>query len=278
MNTSAYPHMQDRDTKPVTIADLNRMKASGDKIACLTAYDASFAALEDRAGVDVVLVGDTLGMVVQGHSTTLPVTVDDMVYHSRITAAGLNRSFLMTDMPFLSYATKHDALDTAHRLMGEGGAQMVKFEGGEIQADTIEHLSMRGVPVCAHIGLQPQLIHKLGGFKLQGRDSSVAQTMIRDAKLLEESGADVILLECVPSALGAEITANAKVPVIGIGAGPDTDGQILVIYDILGLSPGRKPRFVKDYMDGADTLDAAVADYVAEVRNGRYPAAEHAFS
>lgn len=270
--------MQDRDTKPVTIADLNRMRAGGDKIACLTAYDASFSALEDRAGTDVVLVGDTLGMVVQGHSTTLPVTVDEMVYHSRITAAGLTRAFLMTDMPFLSYATKHDALNTAHRLMSEGGAQMVKFEGGEIQAETIEHLSMRGVPVCAHIGLQPQLIHKLGGFKLQGRDSEVARTMIRDAKLLEESGADVILLECVPSELGAEITANANVPVIGIGAGPDTDGQILVIYDILGLSPGRKPRFVKNYMDGADSIDSAVANYVAAVKDGSYPGAEHSFS
>jgi len=278
MNISAYPHMQDRDAKPVTIADLNRMKAQGEKIACLTAYDASFAALEDRAGVDVVLVGDTLGMVVQGNSTTLPVTVDNMVYHSRITAAGLNRPFLMADMPFLSDGTKHDALHTAHRLMGEGAAQMVKLEGGEIQAETIEHLSIRGVPVCAHIGLQPQLIHKLGGFKLQGRDSAVAKTMLRDAKLLEESGADMLLLECVPSALGAEITANAKVPVIGIGAGPDTDGQILVIYDILGLSPGRKPRFVKNYMDNANTLDTAVAGYVAEVKNRAYPGAEHAFS
>ncbi|MES1927928.1 3-methyl-2-oxobutanoate hydroxymethyltransferase [Salinisphaera dokdonensis CL-ES53] len=277
MNTSPYPHLQQRDAKPVTISDLARMKAEGEKIACLTAYDASFAALEDRAGVDVVLVGDSLGMVVQGASTTVPVTVDDMVYHSRITAAGLDRAFLMTDLPFLSYATKHDALETSRRLMGEGGAQMVKFEGGEIQANTIEHLSMRGVPVCAHIGLQPQLVHKMGGFKVQGRGDA-AETMIRDAKLLEESGADMILLECVPSALGAEITANANVPVIGIGAGPDTDGQILVIYDILGLSPGRKPRFVKNYMDGAGTLDEAATNYVAEVKNGSYPGAEHAFS
>ncbi|MES1926756.1 3-methyl-2-oxobutanoate hydroxymethyltransferase [Salinisphaera sp. T31B1] len=277
MNTSPYPHLQQRDATPVTISDLARMKADGEKIACLTAYDASFAALEDRAGVDVVLVGDSLGMVVQGASTTVPVTVDDMVYHSRITAAGLGRAFLMTDLPFLSYATKHDALETSRRLMGEGAAQMVKFEGGEIQVDTIEHLSMRGVPVCAHIGLQPQLVHKMGGFKVQGRDSDAAETMIRDAKMLEQAGADMILLECVPSSLGAEITSNAKVPVIGIGAGPDTDGQILVIYDILGLSPGRKPRFVQNFMDGAGTLDAAVADYVAAVKDGRYPSAAHAF-
>ncbi|GAB3679256.1 3-methyl-2-oxobutanoate hydroxymethyltransferase [Salinisphaera aquimarina] len=277
MNTSPYPHLQQRDAQPVTISDLARMKADGEKIACLTAYDASFAALEDRAGVDVVLVGDSLGMVVQGASTTVPVTVNDMVYHSRITAAGLGRAFLMTDLPFLSYATKHDALETSRRLMGEGAAQMVKFEGGEIQANTIEHLSMRGVPVCAHIGLQPQLVHKMGGFKVQGRDGDVAKTMIRDAKLLEDAGADMILLECVPSSLGAEITANAKVPVIGIGAGPDTDGQILVIYDILGLSPGRKPRFVKNFMDGAASLDNAVADYVAAVKDGSYPSPSHAF-
>lgn len=278
MNTSPYPHLQYQDAKPVTIADLARMKAEGEKIACLTAYDASFAALEDRAGVDVVLVGDSLGMVVQGESTTVPVTVDHMVYHSRITAAGLRRPFLMTDLPFLSYATKHDALETSRRLMGEGKAQMVKFEGGEIQANTIEHLSMRGVPVCAHIGLQPQLVHKMGGFKIQGRDKAVADTMLRDARILEEAGADMLLLECVPSWLGAEISANAKVPVIGIGAGPDTDGQILVIYDILGLSPGKKPRFVQNFMEDAGSLDTATADYVAAVKSGAYPGPQHSFS
>ncbi|MDA3921408.1 MAG: 3-methyl-2-oxobutanoate hydroxymethyltransferase [Salinisphaera sp.] len=278
MNTSPYPHLQQQDAKPVTIADLARMKVDGEKIACLTAYDASFAALEDRAGADVVLVGDSLGMVVQGESTTVPVTVDHMVYHSRITAAGLRRPFLMADLPFLSYATKHDALDTSRRLMGEGKAQMVKFEGGEIQADTIEHLSMRGVPVCAHIGLQPQLVHKMGGFKIQGRDKTQADTMLRDARILEEAGADMLLLECVPSALGAEITANAGVPVIGIGAGPDTDGQILVVYDILGLSPGKKPRFVRNFMDDANSLDAAVANYVAAVKSGDYPSAAHSFT
>lgn len=277
MNTSPYPHLQQRDSKPVTIADLAKMKQNGEKIACLTAYDASFAALEDRAGVDVVLVGDSLGMVVQGESTTVPVTVDDMVYHSRITATGLSRSFLMTDLPFLSYATKHDALETSRRLMGEGKAQMVKFEGGEIQAETIEHLSMRGVPVCAHIGLQPQLVHKMGGFKVQGRETAAAQTMLRDARILEEAGADMLLLECVPSSLGAEITANAKVPVIGIGAGPDTDGQILVIYDILGLSPGRKPRFVQNFLETTDSIDHAVTEYVAAVKDGSYPTAAHSF-
>lgn len=278
MNTSPYPHLQQQDAKPVTIADLARMKAEGEKIACLTAYDASFAALEDRAGVDVVLVGDSLGMVVQGESTTVPVTVDDMVYHSRITAAGLSRPFLITDLPFLSYATKHDALETSRRLMAEGKAQMVKFEGGEIQADTIEHLSTRGVPVCAHIGLQPQLVHKMGGFRIQGREQAAADTMLRDARILEQAGADMLLLECVPSWLGAEIAANSRVPVIGIGAGPDTDGQILVIYDILGLSPGKKPRFVHNFMADAGSLDTATADYVAAVKNGDYPGSQHSFS
>jgi len=277
MNTSPYPHLQQRRTKPVTVADLARMKADGEKIACLTAYDASFAALQDRAGTDVILVGDSLGMVVQGEDTTVPVSVDDMVYHSRITAAGRQRPFLIADLPFLSYATKHDALATSRRLMQEGKAQMVKFEGGGLQADTIEHLSARGVPVCAHIGLQPQLVHKLGGFKVQGREGAAAAEMKRDARLLEQAGADMLLLECVPSDLGAEITANANVPVIGIGAGPDTDGQILVIYDILGLSPGRKPRFVKDFMAEAGSIEEAVAAYVHAVKSGAYPAPEHAF-
>ncbi len=278
MNTSPYPHLQQRDAQPVTVSDLARMKADGEKIACLTCYDASFAALEDRAGVDAVLIGDSLGMVIQGENTTVPVSVDAMVYHSRIVAAGLQRPFLIADLPFLSYATKHDALDTSRRLMQEGKAQMVKFEGGEIQADTIEHLSRRGVPVCAHIGLQPQLVHKIGGFKVQGRDDAVAQEMIRDARILEDAGADMLLLECVPSELGTEITANAKVPVIGIGAGPDTDGQILVIYDILGISPGRKPRFVKDFMADTQDIEGAVAAYVQAVKSGAYPAPEHAFS
>src|SRR5699024_3691039 len=226
---------------------------------------------------DAILVGDSLGMVMQGEDTTVPVSVDDMVYHSRITAAGLQRPFLIADLPFLSYATKHEALHTARRLMQAGKAQMVKFEGGGLQAEIIEHLSTRGVPVCAHIGLQPQLVHKLGGFKVQGREKDVAEAMIRDAQTLEQAGADMLLLECVPSSLGAEITANADVPVIGIGAGTATDGQILVIYDILGISPGRKPRFVQDFMQQADSVEAAVAAYVQAVKSGAYPDTQHAF-
>ena len=277
MKGTAYPHLQERSERPVTLSDLSRMKAAGDKIACLTAYDASFAAVEDRAGVDLVLVGDSLGMVIQGADTTVPVSVDDMVYHSRSVAAGLYRPFLVADLPFLSYATKHQALETSRRLMQDGRAQMVKFEGGEIQAEIVEHLSARGVPVCGHIGLQPQLIHKMGGFKVQGREDAAAQAMLRDARALEEAGADVLLVECVPSALGAEIAANARVPVIGIGAGPDVDGQILVVYDIINLSPGRKPRFVQDFMQSAGSIEGAVQAYVKAVKSADYPAPEHCF-
>lgn len=277
MNTSPYPHLQKQNRKPLTVADLAKMKAEGEPIACLTGYDASFAALEDRAGVDVVLVGDSLGMVIQGASSTVGVSLDEMVYHSRITAAGLERAFLMADLPFLSYASPRDALASAHRLMAEGAARMVKIEGGAEIVDTVEHLTTYGVPVCAHMGLRPQMVHKLGGFRIQGRDQAAAEAMLRDARALEDAGADVLLLECVPSALAAQIAAQAGVPVIGIGAGPDTDGQILVIYDILGLSPGKKPRFVKDFMADADCLDTATANYVAAVKDRRYPAPEHGF-
>ncbi len=268
--------------KPLTLTDLRKMKAQGEKIACLTAYDASFAALEDRAGVDVVLVGDSLGMVIHGLQTTVSVNMDDMIYHSRVTARGLSRSFLMVDMPFLSYATRDHAVVNAARLMQEGGAKMVKLEGGEIQADIVRYLTERGVPVCGHIGLKPQLVHKTGGFKVQGRDDAAAKAMIRDAEVLQEAGADMLLLECVPSELGAEITQKSQVPVIGIGAGPQVDGQILVLYDILGIPTGigggRRPRFVRNFMEGSTSLDAAVQAYVRAVKDKSYPAAEHCFS
>ncbi len=267
--------------KALTLSDLRSQRAQGEKIACLTAYDASFAALEDRAGVDVVLVGDSLGMVIHGLTTTVPVTMDDMVYHTRVTARGLARAFLMADMPFLSYATREQALMNAGRLMQEGGAKMVKLEGGEIQADIVHYLTERGVPVCGHIGLKPQLVHKTGGFKVQGREAVAAKAMLRDAEALQDAGADMLLLECVPSALGAEITRKARVPVIGIGAGPDVDGQILVLYDILGIPTGigggRRPRFVRNFMDGAASIEAAVQSYVRAVKDKSYPAPEHCF-
>jgi 3-methyl-2-oxobutanoate hydroxymethyltransferase len=270
------------NAKALTISDFRRMKAEGEKIACLTAYDASFAALEDRACMDVVLVGDSLGMAIHGLHTTVPVTMDDMVYHTRVIARGLSRAFLMADMPFLSYATRDQALANAGRLMQEGGAKMVKLEGGEIQADIVRYLTERGVPVCGHIGLKPQLVHKTGGFKVQGRESAAAEEMVRDAEALQDAGADMLLLECVPSALGARITKKSRVPVIGIGAGPDVDGQILVLYDILGIPTGigggRRPRFVRNFMDGAGSIEAAVRAYVSAVKDKSYPAPEHCFS
>jgi 3-methyl-2-oxobutanoate hydroxymethyltransferase len=221
-------------------------------------------------------------MVIHGLPTTVPVTMDDMVYHSRVTARGLARAFLMTDMPFLSYATREQALTNAGRLMQQGGAKMVKLEGGEIQADIVRYLTERGVPVCGHIGLKPQLVHKTGGFKVQGREADAAQEMMRDAAALQDAGADVLLLECVPAALGAEITRKARVPVIGIGAGLDVDGQILVLYDILGIPTGigggRRPRFVRNFMEGSGSIESAVKGYVTAVKGKSYPAPEHCFA
>ena len=275
-----YTHLQQRDSDkpPVTISTLVKMKTEGTTIACLTAYDASFANLVDEAGIDLVLVGDSLGMVIQGHPTTVPVTVDDVVYHCKAVARGLTRSFLVGDLPFLSYTTPQEAMGNSKRLMQEGRAKMVKLEGGAMQVDVVEYLASRDVPVCAHIGLKPQSVHKLGGFKIQGRDKATAKQMLADAKALESAGADIVLLECIPNELAARITSELKVPVIGIGAGPDVDGQILVLYDILNITIGRKPRFAKDFtIGGRSPIDAARA-YVEAVRSGEYPAPEHCFS
>lgn len=274
--------------KALNIADLAKMRAAGEKIACLTAYDASFGLIQDRAGVDVILIGDSLGMVIHGGSTTTPVTVGDIVYHSKCVAPHLKRAFLMADLPFLSYATLDRALDSSQRLMQEGGAKMVKLEGGREQASIVEYLATRGVPVCAHLGLQPQFIHKMGAFKVQGREDAAAEAMLHDAKVLAAAGADALLLECIPAALAARITAESPVPVIGIGAGLEVDAQILVLQDILGISPqvtlGRTPRFVKNYMldakangEKAGVIEAAIAAYVREVKAKAYPAPEHCF-
>lgn len=267
---------------PINIAGLRRMREAGEKIACLTAYDASFAMVEDRAGVDVILIGDSLGMVLHGGNTTTPVTVDDIVYHCKCVAPHVSRSFVMADLPFLSYATLDRALDASQRVMQEGGAKMVKLEGGREQAAIVEYLAVRGVPVCAHLGLQPQFVHKMGAFKVQGRDEAAAEAMLHDAHVLAEAGADLLLLECIPGELGKRITEASPVPVIGIGAGHDVDGQILVMHDILNISPmvtlGRRPRFVKNYMvDGRD-IEAAIGAYVSEVKSGVYPAPEHCFA
>jgi 3-methyl-2-oxobutanoate hydroxymethyltransferase len=274
-----YTQLQLRDSArpPVNVATLRRMKEQGEKIASLTCYDASFAALTDEAGADVVLVGDSLGMVIQGHDTTVPVTLNDVIYHCKAVAKGLFRPFLMADMPFMTYTTPTEALQNAVRLMQEGGAKMVKLEGGAGQVEIVEFLARHDIPLCAHLGLKPQSVHKTGGFRVQGREEAAAEQMKRDARALQDAGADVVLLECIPSHLGAEITQELHVPVIGIGAGPDTDGQILVLYDVLDVTPGRKPRFVKNYMAGHDSPLAALKSYVAAVKSREYPAPEHCF-
>ena len=274
-----YTHLQERyaTRPPVNISTLNKMKAEQHKIACVTAYDASFAALVDEADADVVLVGDSLGMVIQGHGTTVPVTLDDVIYHCKAVSRGLYRPFLMADMPFMTYASPEQALNNAVRLMQEGGAKMVKLEGGASQAEIVEFLANHDIAVCAHLGLKPQSVHKAGGFRVQGRDEAAAEQMLHDAKLLESAGADVVLLECIPSALGAQITSELQVPVIGIGAGPDTDGQILVLYDLLDITAGRKPRFAKNFIAGVDSPLAAIRNYVSAVRDKTYPAPEHCF-
>jgi 3-methyl-2-oxobutanoate hydroxymethyltransferase len=263
---------------PVTVSTLRSMKASRDPIACLTAYDASFALLVDEAGADLVLVGDSLGMVIQGHDTTVPVTVSDIIYHSRSVARGLRRAFLVADMPFMSYTTPVQALDNAVRLMQEGGAMMVKLEGGAGQIRIVEHLARHDIPVCAHIGLKPQSVHKLGGFRVQGREEGQARQMVEDARALEAAGADIVLLECVPSEVGRSVRDAVGVPVIGIGAGPDVDGQILVLYDMLGVTQGRVPRFVQNFMAGAESLADGCAAYVHAVKSRAYPSAQHCFS
>lgn len=275
-----YKQLQQRgmESPPVNVSTLRDMKLLREPIACLTAYDASFAQLVDAAGTDVVLVGDSLGMVIQGLDTTVPVTVDDMVYHCRCVARGLQRAFLMVDMPFMSYTTAAQALDNAVRLMQEGGAMMVKLETGRGQVGIVEHLASQDIPLCAHLGLKPQSVHKLGGFKVQGRDQQMAERMLEDAKALERAGADAILLECVPNALGSAIRDAVQVPVIGIGAGPGVDGQILVLYDVLGISQGRMPRFVKNYMVGRDSPLEALRAYVRGVKDRSYPAPEHCFA
>lgn len=274
-----YTQLQQRDSDrpPVTLSTLAQMRAAGDKIASITAYDASFAALVDAAGADVVLVGDSLGMVIQGYDTTVPVTMDQMVYHSAAVARSLRRAFLMTDLPFMSYTSRDQALTNSVRLMQEGGARMVKLESGGSQLDIVQHLASHDIAVCAHLGLKPQSVHKTGGFRVQGREHEAAARMLADARALEAAGADLLLLECIPATLGREITQGVNVPVIGIGAGPDTDGQILVLYDILDITVGRKPRFVQNFMAGAPDCGAAVERYVEAVRTCAYPAPGHCF-
>ncbi len=265
------------DIEKVTTIELKKMKARGEKIAALTAYDAAFAGALDRAAIDLILVGDSVGMVVQGHATTIPVTVDELIYHTQMVLRGTQRAMVMADLPFMSYATPEDCLLNAARLMKEGGAEIVKLEWGALQLDMVARLTECGIPVCAHLGLTPQAIFKYGAYRVQGREDETARKMITDARDLEAAGADVLLLECVPMALAAEITRNASVPVIGIGAGMDVDGQILVLYDILDVYPGKRTRFSKNYMAAAGSIHNAIEIYVKEVKSLQFPTPEYAF-
>ncbi|HEV7489608.1 MAG TPA: 3-methyl-2-oxobutanoate hydroxymethyltransferase [Rhodanobacteraceae bacterium] len=268
---------QSNGRTPVTLPELRELKRRGEKIVVVTAYDASFATAADVAGIDIVLVGDSLGMVVQGHASTLPVTVDQMVYHSACAARGVARALLIADMPFLSARDSVTALATARRLMGEGGAAMVKLEGSGWASEVIHALSERDVPVCAHLGLTPQSVHKLGGYRVQGREDAAATHLKSAAREVQEAGADLLVLECVPAALAAEITRELHIPTIGIGAGVDCDGQVLVMYDLIGLSRGRRPRFVKNFLAGNDSIVGALSAYANAVRTRTFPDAEHSY-
>ncbi|HET8940501.1 MAG TPA: 3-methyl-2-oxobutanoate hydroxymethyltransferase [Rudaea sp.] len=261
----------------VTGLQLAQMKAAGEKIVALTAYDASFAALCDAAEIDVVLVGDSLGMVVQGHSSTVPVSVDDMVYHTAAVSRGIKHALLLADLPFMSYRDANCALRTAARLMAEGGAAMVKLEGAGYVLDVIAALAGHDIPVCAHLGLTPQSVHKLGGYHVQGKTTTTAGKILADAKAVADAGADLLVLECVPAALAKRITRALAIPTIGIGAGIHCDGQVLVSYDMLGITPGKRPRFSKDFLAGSGSIPAAMRAYADAVRRGEFPAAEHTF-
>lgn len=257
---------------PITVPELSRLKAVGQPIVALTAYDASFARLMADALIDVVLVGDSLGMVVQGHPTTLPVSLEDMIYHATCVARGNQTSLRIVDLPFMSYRQPEQALISAARLVQEGSAQMVKLEGGNARLETVSALVREGIPVCGHLGLLPQAILKLGSFGVQGREADSAARLLEEALRLEEAGIDLLVLECVPSGLAAEITRRLKVPTIGIGAGRDCDGQVLVMHDLLGCSP-RCPSFCRNFLEDAGSVLGAFQAYATAVRNGTFPAA-----
>ncbi len=260
-----------------TVTTLQKMKSEGSKIAMLTCYDASFASLMNQCGVDMLLVGDSLGMVVQGAGSTLPVTLQDMVYHTRCVARGAGDALVLADLPFGSYQQdKEQAFASSVALM-QAGAEMVKLEGGAFMAETIAFLVARGIPVCAHIGLTPQSVNTLGGYKVQGKGDMQAAQLLQDARTLTEAGAHMLLMEMVPAALAGEVSRSIAVPTIGIGAGPETDGQVLVMHDMLDVYPGRKARFVKNFMADAGTIQQAVSNYVQQVKAATFPAPEHCY-
>jgi len=261
-----------------TVIDLQKMKANNDKIAMITAYDATMAKLVDAGGVDMVLVGDSLGMVVQGMDDTLGVTLDDMIYHGRCVARGLSKAHLTVDMPFMSYqVSPEQALQSAGRLVQEGKAQSVKLEGGERSAPAVEKIVAAGIPVVGHIGLTPQSVNTLGGWRVQGRSDAAAEQLIQDAIAIQDAGAFALVLEMVPAELAAEVTSALRIPTIGIGAGVGCDGQVLVCNDLLGFDMGFSPKFLKRYAELQNPITQAVSDYVTEVRAGIFPGDEHSF-
>ncbi|HJU70251.1 MAG TPA: 3-methyl-2-oxobutanoate hydroxymethyltransferase [Paucimonas sp.] len=263
-------------SKAVTVPSLMTLRQTGEKIAVLTCYDASFAALIDRCGIDVLLVGDSLGNVCQGHASTLPVSLADVAYHTACVARGNRTALLIADMPFGTYANPEQSFHNAVKLM-QAGAQMVKLEGGAWLADTVRFLVERAVPVCAHLGLTPQSVHQLGGYKVQGKSAEGAEQLKADALALQAAGASILVLEAIPSALGKEVTDMLAIPTIGIGAGPDCSGQVLVMHDLLGVFPGRKARFVKNFMEGQTSIENAVRAYIAAVKDKSFPGSEHCF-
>ena len=271
-----------KPVKPISLTTLFEMKTRGEKIAMLTCYDASFSALLDTQHVDCILVGDSLGNVIQGQRTTIPVQMSDMVYHTKAVLRGLytrptSRAWVVADMPFGSYGTTEDALHNAVKLM-QAGAHMVKLEGGAWLADTVRTLVNNGIPVCAHMGLTPQSVYQLGGFKVQAKTEAAAEQLLKEALMLQEAGASMLVLEAVPMHVGKHVTESVRMVTIGIGAGKDTDGQVLVLYDMLDVFPGKKAKFVKNFMAGKNSIAEAVAEYVAQVKSGEFPAPEHGFT
>jgi len=262
-------------SKPMTIDGLFAMKREGEKIAMLTCYDATFAETMDRAGVDIILVGDSLGMVVQGRESTVGVSVDEIAYHTDCVAKGLDRTFLLADMPFGSYHDESTAMETAIELLSSGGA-MVKLEGAGPMIEIVDYMTRRGVPVCGHLGLTPQSVHQLGGFKVQAREEAEALKLMEDARAMQQAGAQMLVVECVPADLGKKVSAGVDIPVIGIGAGRGCDGQVLVMHDMLGLG-GRVPKFVKNFMPQGESIQDAFEAYVLAVREGSFPAKEHEY-
>ncbi|QWD94280.1 3-methyl-2-oxobutanoate hydroxymethyltransferase [Polynucleobacter sp. MG-Unter2-18] len=263
--------------KPITISKLHAMHAEGEKITMLTAYDSTMSALLNRSGVETILIGDSLGNVIQGHSSTTSVTVEQVAYHTECVARANTHAFIIADLPFASYGDPVQALDSAAELM-RAGADMVKLEGGNWQIDIIQYLVERSVPVCAHLGLLPQSVHILGGYKVQGKSKDAASIMLEQAIACEQAGAQMIVLEAIPSSLGKLITESLSIPTIGIGAGANCSGQVLVLQDMLGISPGKPPKFVKNFMDGHASIEAAIKAYVREVKSGKFPGPEHGFA